>query len=632
MARHTLGAPITSNIISVEKSDTNLTIGKYYKIDFPTFGEKYTAVRVWQQVPNDVKDISFLNFAANVLPYLRFKVISKERTLAQGATNTKDRYVVEFLNSRWTRKVPAELTYFTRYYFPLRQYEDNKREPVLRRVEIHSDLCPIKLGISQIPTIITGPHDLTRPFNCINTEPFFWNNSGWLGKCIDPRSANFSLDGGNPAGCTDPFATNYNPNYIKPINLGMDPDFGFDRYSNASGRCTYDDVSSSKKAAALGKPDLFYNYFTGDFEEVPVSFLLGRNGLSYYLEDTSNKWELPATNQPNNFVWELTQTDGLYVGNSEANGISSLTISLNEMTSTGADVNVAVNLLNGVEQEVAEIKWDVEYLHSGIAGFTSAINGTGPGNPGNGYAAGGSPAYNYGGLNLVISGNDYNGFSEDVAYNNMQSFNKIYSDSPYVQNNLDFSFDLGNTPGENVSSVRQWFHVVYYLIFNDGTTLRDWGRFYLQQELGGCMDPTSFNYNPNATSDDGSCTDPVVGCMDNGSNFSTTAGYDSAGNVVNAIGYFATISGTAATNYNSSANIHDPSACQFYGCMDSQAENYNSAYTNSCTDPGSQGGCAPCTYDVAEEIPGCTDNSVLNGTYNRKKTPIVYELELNKVN
>tara|TARA_R100000900_G_scaffold128224_1_gene103929 strand:+ start:273 stop:2585 length:2313 start_codon:yes stop_codon:yes gene_type:complete len=81
--------------------------------------------------------------------------------------------------------------------------------------------------------------------------------------------------------------------------------------------------------------------------------------------------------------------------------------------------------------------------------------------------------------------------------------------------------------------------------------------------IPGCMDPTMFNYNPNATVDDGSCISAISGCTD-----------------------------PAAINYNSSVNTDDGS-CIYSGCTDSAAINYNPLAT---VDDGS---CITATY-------GCT--------------------------
>ena len=69
----------------------------------------------------------------------------------------------------------------------------------------------------------------------------------------------------------------------------------------------------------------------------------------------------------------------------------------------------------------------------------------------------------------------------------------------------------------------------------------------------GCTDPTSFNYNPSANLNNGSCVLPVYGCTNPNS-----------------------------VNYNPSANIDDGS-CAIAGCTDPTAINYNS---NATTENG----------------------------------------------
>ena len=98
-------------------------------------------------------------------------------------------------------------------------------------------------------------------------------------------------------------------------------------------------------------------------------------------------------------------------------------------------------------------------------------------------------------------------------------------------------------------------------------------------QILGCMDSTQFNYNPLATGPDPNnpCIPFVYGCTDS----------------------------NASAGYNSSANTDDGS-CEYYGCMDSLASNYNS---NATSDPNNE-----CIYSVQ----GCTDPLALN--YNSNAT------------
>jgi len=95
----------------------------------------------------------------------------------------------------------------------------------------------------------------------------------------------------------------------------------------------------------------------------------------------------------------------------------------------------------------------------------------------------------------------------------------------------------------------------------------------------GCTDPSATNYNPNATTDDGSCTyNETPGCTD-----------------------------ITACNYNADATIDDLS-CVYPGCIDQSACNFNQG---AACDDGScvYGGCTfpgACNYDAQA---GCDDGS-----------------------
>ena len=103
-----------------------------------------------------------------------------------------------------------------------------------------------------------------------------------------------------------------------------------------------------------------------------------------------------------------------------------------------------------------------------------------------------------------------------------------------------------------------------YLLEND--TLNE-----IPPRYNGCTDPTSANYNSNATHNDGSCVAVVQGCMDPNS-----------------------------LNYNPNATQDDGSCVAVVqGCMDPNSLNYN---PNANTDDGS---CVPV-------VPGCMDPTAVN--------------------
>jgi len=88
--------------------------------------------------------------------------------------------------------------------------------------------------------------------------------------------------------------------------------------------------------------------------------------------------------------------------------------------------------------------------------------------------------------------------------------------------------------------------------------------FQTEIEIYGCTDPTAFNYNPNATIDDGDCVAVISGCTD-----------------------------PNAFNYNADANIN--TGCLYLGCIDPTAINYNPNAIIGCDITGSN---ACCEYDT----------------------------------
>ena len=109
-------------------------------------------------------------------------------------------------------------------------------------------------------------------------------------------------------------------------------------------------------------------------------------------------------------------------------------------------------------------------------------------------------------------------------------------------------------------------------------------------DISGCMDETAFNYNPNATIDDGSCEAVLEGCMDD-----------------------------EALNYDVDANTSCSSCCEYSGCTDSTAFNYD---VDATTDDGS------CIYDTgsltnALMLQGVMDFTVTSGGSDGKAIHLV---------
>ena len=114
-------------------------------------------------------------------------------------------------------------------------------------------------------------------------------------------------------------------------------------------------------------------------------------------------------------------------------------------------------------------------------------------------------------------------------------------------------------------------------------------------DISGCTDETAFNYNPNATIDDGSCVPELEGCMDED-----------------------------ALNYDMDANIWCSGCCEYEGCMDEEALNYN---VDATTDDGS------CIYDAgslsnALSLKGIIDFTVPSGGNDGKAIHLVANLDI----
>jgi hypothetical protein len=87
----------------------------------------------------------------------------------------------------------------------------------------------------------------------------------------------------------------------------------------------------------------------------------------------------------------------------------------------------------------------------------------------------------------------------------------------------------------------------------------------------GCTDPNATNFNPLATGDDGSCISGIPGCMDtNALNYNTLANVDDGSCSYPMEG----CTNPEADNYNPAA-VNDDGSCQIFGCMDATKFGYN---------------------------------------------------------
>ena len=105
----------------------------------------------------------------------------------------------------------------------------------------------------------------------------------------------------------------------------------------------------------------------------------------------------------------------------------------------------------------------------------------------------------------------------------------------------------------------------------------------------GCTSPTAVNYNSEASIDDGSCIQAVLGCTISSTSYvgvaQDTPGYKSGfyGSALPNVGKVSelTYNGPTVLNYLASANVLSGCSVAVEGCMDSNAANYDPAATVS---------------------------------------------------
>ena len=197
-----------------------------------------------------------------------------------------------------------------------------------------------------------------------------------------------------------------------------------------------------------------------------------------------------------------------------------------------------------------------------------------------------------------IGPNDGNSISFPVQLNAYQPvYAYVFTTPQSILSISQVAFNLTGPEGDTIIDIIYWDAVPFPFIL-ESDLIPTFGETCIPVILG-CTDPTSFNYDPLANTDDGSCIPVIVGCMN-----------------------------PLAFNFNPNANIDDPNSCIpiVVGCMDPLAFNYNpNANTNDstlcipvllgCTDPTSFNYDANANTDDNSCIPfilGCTDITAFN--------------------
>ena len=127
-----------------------------------------------------------------------------------------------------------------------------------------------------------------------------------------------------------------------------------------------------------------------------------------------------------------------------------------------------------------------------------------------------------------------------------------------------------------------------------------------QVEVYGCTYSWAYNFNPQATNDDGTCVEREFGCIDNTAcNFDTTANTDDGSCYNNDLGCGCDTPGAEAgydCNGVCLADADGDGICdefEILGCVDDTAFNYDTSATDD------DGSCVPI-------VTGCIDNTACN--------------------
>ena len=194
--------------------------------------------------------------------------------------------------------------------------------------------------------------------------------------------------------------------------------------------------------------------------------------------------------------------------------------------------------------------------------------------------------------------NDGNSISFPIPLNSYQPvYAYIFTTPTSIFSISQIAFNISGPEGDTIMDVIYWDAIPFPFIL-ESDTIPTFGETCIDIVLG-CTDSTSFNYNPLANTDDGSCEAIVVGCMNPlAFNFDPTANVDDPSLCIPIV---VGCMDPTSFNYNPNANTNDPSLCipVLLGCTDPSSFNYD---PNANTDDGT---CVPV-------ISGCTDATAFN--------------------
>jgi len=395
---------------------------------------------------------------------------------------------------------------------------------------------------------------------CISVDDPIWSNANWTN--IDPWSL-YNLDCSTAYGCTDSTAINYNT--IAVIDDGSCIPFiygcldsiatNYNVSANTDdGSCTFcyatahinnglDTIVACDSIQLISI--LLDSGTTYQWNAIPSLGTFYEGGVFYYLDATAQNGYVVSVNN-HGPAYQGCSSNGSAPGQYPTGIGTGLQNTINLINACGSNTAAyyAYNLSeNGYSDwflpsqgEVIAMscfKDEIEQYGSSISSalVTSSY-----------YSYGFVHAVNITGVCQYSISNYYNHSNYPLYYRPIREVS-----TPLIQTSNSNSVMVSNS-GWNYVTVTDSL----------GCTATD--SVYVHIDICGCTDPTALNYNPAATSDDGSCIATVLGCLD-----------------------------STQFNYNVLANTDDGSCIAVaYGCTDSLALNYNLIAN---TDDGSCTGC-----------------------------------------
>jgi len=196
-----------------------------------------------------------------------------------------------------------------------------------------------------------------------------------------------------------------------------------------------------------------------------------------------------------------------------------------------------------------------------------------------------------------IGPNDGYYLTFDVPLNIYEPIELYLFTTTQSQNSIaEVGYTLYGPEGDTIVDVPYWgATTLQFPIIQTTTSQPTFGDVCIEKVYG-CTDPTSFNYDSLANTNDGSCIPIIIGCM-NDQSFN----YDSTANVAgDCIPIIVGCMDSTSFNFNPLANTPSNNCIpKVYGCTDPTSFNYDSLAN---TDDGT---CIARVY-------GCTDTSSLN--------------------